>query len=129
MLKLIGTGNCGNFEIVGLSLVDTPENALLQLVPQVKFIPFNFAFVTFSGVTKVAPTLESAKHIGRDARKDDYGGAFAQFIRDHKLGKVIETDSTVNWSDNEIKVWIWTINRERTYALADKIIAHRNQWS
>lgn len=42
---------------------------------------------------------------------DGYGGNFAKFIKEHKLGEVVETPAVINAKfhpDHRNKAWIWT---------------------
>ena len=47
-------------------------------------------------------------------RKGKYGLAFANYITEQKLGKVISTGDNINPNTrNSVNVWVWTVNHER----------------
>lgn len=42
-----------------------------------------------------------------------YGTSFAEYIKKHQLGEVIETAFNVNPnSGNQLKMWVWTVNHD-----------------
>ena len=88
---------CGVHQIMDLGHSKTPEIALRYIKGQLRL-----PFVVFSGVTKrIHPDHSSS-------RMDNYGQAFASFLKKKKLGRVTSSLSRVNPnSNNTIKVWVW----------------------
>lgn len=123
MLQLYGTKNCGVFEIDLLSSEKDPQSAFLSAMFHILRVPVDFPFVTFTGVVKFAYTKESRLHAR--PRDDDYGEAFAQYILENKLGEIVRSGVRKNWSDNDIQLWVWLIDRPAAYALYDKLLAER----
>lgn len=122
MTFLRGMGCCGAFELVGISFHNTPEEMFVSSMYEINRVRIDFPFVIFTGVTKVAVgDGESAQHIGDNPRLDNYGQTFANFIKKHGLGLVTTTESRKNWSNNEIQLWVWHIDRTRSKALFNKL--------
>lgn len=117
MTTLHVTRCCGVGEIDNLSKSETPERALIVLYPQLMtgvapappreyFGPHRVPIITFTGVTK----RELRDHVS--GRQDDYGQAFAIYIRQNGLGRVIRTDESKSWTGNTIRLWAWTVDYE-----------------
>lgn len=121
MIFIYGTRCCAVFELDGISSVFGVEEAFRQSVHQIKRVPVDFPFVTFTGVTKFAKTPESYLHVGTQLREDNYGEALAKYIEQNKLGTIVRSGSKQNWSDNHVQLWIWVIDRKATYAHLEKL--------
>lgn len=114
--KLYVTHCCAVGEIDDLSKSDTPEAALKTLYPTLLkglppldreyFGPHRLPIIIFTGVT----TRVLADHAS--GRRDDYGQAFSDYLRDNGLGKVVRTDEVQNWTDNKVRLWAWTVDYE-----------------
>lgn len=111
MIRLFGTHNCAVFELEGISFVKTPEEMFKQSWALVKRVDVDFPFLNFTGVTKRSFSRESSLHIGLDARTDNYGQAFADYIVNHGLGEIVPSGARKNWSDNMVQLWVWIIDR------------------
>lgn len=117
MIKIYHTTCCGVEQIDGISDPDTPEAALrglqwnlLNLYDQGFVVPF----ITFTGVVELAPKLDDAV-LGhaRSGRKDNYGEAFATYLKKSGLGNVVSSSPRKSWSGNVLKIWIWEPNWDR----------------
>lgn len=115
--KLHVTRCCGVGEIDMLSKSPTAEEAMIALYPQLMlgvapappreyFGPHRPVIVTFTGVTE----RKVADHAS--GRGDDYGQAFALYLKKHGLGRVIRTGESKSWTGNTIRLWAWTVDYE-----------------
>jgi len=70
------------------------------------------------GLTHFRYVIFSQANRDEDAgSREEYGENFAAYLRDHKLGDVIETGEYVNPnSGNLLKVWIWTVDHDAVNA-------------
>ena len=123
MLYLYGTRNCGVFEIDHLSSVDTPKEAFIQAMFQINRFPIDFPFVTFTGVSKFAGTKESYLHVNALGKKEGYGEEFAAYLEENKLGRIVRSGAERNWSNNDIQLWIWVIDRKASNKLFKELLA------
>lgn len=122
MVSLHGTRCCGVFEIDRLSTETDPAKAFLHAMDQVLRYNIDFPFITFTGVVKFTRTPESYLHVGT-ARDDNYGETFAKWIEENKVGTIVRSEARRNWSENDIQIWIWQIDRPAAYALYAKLDA------
>lgn len=98
------TACCGLDEIDLLGLHKTPEKAMALLKHA---HPTPSAMFLFTGVTK----RRVVDHTGT-YRTDDYGRAFARFVKAAGLGHVVGGKATINpETGNTIRAWVWTVNR------------------
>ena len=110
---------CAIQEIDGLSSHRTPEAAMKNFCTLVFTKP-----VKFGGTTAGANTLYSFYMFTAAIKPtiSPYGNKFAAFIREHKLGEVLETKQVRNSAfhpDRAGQVWIWTPDQEALKAWWD----------
>jgi hypothetical protein len=73
-----------------------------------------YAFYVFSSPVYAGGGSGYGYYGGRPANYN-YGDEFAKFIRDNKLGKVVETDAELNEAfhqDHKAKVWVWAPDQQ-----------------
>lgn len=109
---------CGVREISSLSTYPDPKEAMRMFgqglfskrVGEVKTSPmFRYAVFT-QAQSQSTPICEGKSLIDKGT---GYGYRFANYIREHNLGDLIETPFNVNPnSNNNLKLWVWTINLE-----------------
>ena len=55
------------------------------------------------------------------ARAADKGGhGLAAFLREHKLGNVLQSTARKSWTGNVVTMWVWEVDYEALAALLDK---------
>lgn len=93
--------SCGMRELINLQVVTSPKEHIETVV--------QYAYEEdYGNKPKFSQVLFS------DANKHGHGKALARYIREHKLGDIIETKSIRNRnSRNYIKSWIWNIRSFR----------------
>lgn len=103
MAEINKTSCCGFKEIDGLE-GQSALQSLKEIAKDFFTDEEDAAFLFFTGVTN-----------------ERYGQRFKALINKHKLGKVIETVSKKNPnSGNNIKAWIWDINKPNFRKFAKK---------
>lgn len=98
---------CGLREMSGIA---APAGTILK----------QFGSYCYNDGVGVAFRYEDAKfrHVifSQAGARSTYGVKLAAFITRHKLGTVVASPTKINPnSGNPLKVWIWTVNHQRTY--------------
>ena len=95
--------------IDNLSSMSDPSSALFGIARSLRYRhSTNSApvFITFIGVVKQGSGVHAEGH-ARSSRNDNYGQAFADYLRANKLGTVTASEPRVSFSKNTIQMWIW----------------------
>lgn len=100
------TGCCGVLELVDISRAQTAEDVIRACLPEIMRLTCEGVkkkpFIYYTGVVDRV----IADHAS--VRVDNYGQALTDYIREHKLGEVIDNiPPDRNYSGNTIKIWIW----------------------
>lgn len=125
------TACCGLREAANLSTNRTAEAAMKSFVD----LAFDTEEVWNKDVQEFIPAKASAHARFRflvftqAGRTTKYGDNFANFIRRHELGEVVETNTHINPnSGNPLKIFTWAINWDRLAAWADLTIEKDKGW-
>jgi hypothetical protein len=104
---------CGVREITDLRHTTSPEDALHR-----------FRVITFNAGETFRYALFTEAGLNEEGYA--YGEEFAAFIRENKLGNVVETEGRyINPnSGNILKCWLWTVNhpKVRAYGVRKRVI-------
>ena len=111
MIEVRETGCCGVLELVNISRCPTPKDVVLQAAPAMAalcnelFTSGRRPYAYFTSVTDRHVT----DHVS--SRKDDYGAALADYIRDNNLGPVnLAATPKLNWTGNTLHMYVWTVD-------------------
>lgn len=118
MIELHDTKCCAVGEINNLSHSLGPLGALVDLQESLRKGYVHYfkgktnhlkPFIVFTGVvTRVIPD-----HASR--RLDNYGQAFADYLVSNGLGTVTQTPPQLNWTGNDVVVWVWCPDYDRLF--------------
>lgn len=116
------TGCCAVLELTDISRAKTPLEMLRQLVPQIAIKTLDFSgekpFIYYTGVVNRARYIPA-----HEDRVDDYGQALTDYIKEQKLGSVIETlEPRQNSTGNMVKIWLWHPDYTAIKSWRDKYI-------
>lgn len=117
MTTLHNTHCCSVEEIDNLSHSKTPQDALKAIKPQLEYTLDIPNMITFTGVIK----RKVEDHASN--RRDNYGAAFAHYIKENELGTVdCGIKAVVNHrTGNTVKLWVWYPNRRALLSHFNKL--------
>jgi len=114
---------CGLRELSGLQGPDSPRMKMKEFIrtscPRSGRYDFRSGRYSYVGSLRFSHVIFSEARDGAG----DYGERFAAFIRRNKLGDVVASLRRVNPnSGNQVKCWVWTLNKPNLMAWANKNI-------
>ena len=136
-ILLTSVSCCGIKEISGLSYIGKPDAAMKDFVAHVyrsgAYRGAHIAGIAYGTTTNaVLPKIGTFQPRFRYAifsqagARAKYGVAFAKFIQENKLGKVVRADGKFHKnpnSGNMLTAWIWTLDEKAIDAWLKKELA------
>ena len=108
-MEILNLSCCGVKEIRGLSYSGSASEAFREFGK----LTFQRTQLDLQGNPQPAPIDKFRYVLFSQAGKPEYeyGTAFAEFLREHNLGTILETSFNLNPnSGNQLKVWLWTVD-------------------